>query len=49
MSSTDAINVDRRINKTNQTGEKHVQISSQMDERRDDAELEQLFRARRGL
>jgi hypothetical protein len=49
MSSTDAISVDRRIRETNQAEEKHVQISSQMDERRDDAELEQLFRARRGL
>jgi hypothetical protein len=49
MSSNDAISVRRLISKTNQTEEKHVQISSQMDERRDDAELEQLLRARGGL
>ena len=49
MSSIDVISVSRRISETIQTEEEHVQISSQMDERRDDAELEQLLRARGGL
>lgn len=48
MSSLDVISVDRRTSTTNQP-EKHVQISGQMDERRDDAELEQLLRAGGGL